>query len=339
MTTFTIVMPVYQVAQFVAQAVSSVLAQTFTDFELLIIDDCGNDNSIAICNSFTDPRIKIITHDKNKGLAAARNTGIRHANGRYIAFLDADDMWHCEKLTYHFEHLEQNPRLGLSFCRSEFINELGDSANCYQMPRLTNIQPEHIFLRNPIGNGSAPVLRVQALIDIRYVDKKYSELTYSYFDEALRRSEDIDCWSRLALQTDWIIEGIPKPLTYYRLNAGGLSASLDKQYQSWQEVMSKIELQFPHFAAKYAKQARAYQLRYLSRQAIRLGLGKTALSFFYRALQEDKVIIKQEPGRTVATLMAALALNYTPRLFKKIESLSMGVWGKVQRLKIQKQIS
>ena len=80
----SIVMPVYNTAKYVEAAIESVLAQTFVDFELLIIDDAGSDNSIELCRAYSDPRIRIISQ-ANRGLAGARNTGIRHARGQYIA--------------------------------------------------------------------------------------------------------------------------------------------------------------------------------------------------------------------------------------------------------------
>jgi glycosyltransferase involved in cell wall biosynthesis len=85
-------MPVYNVERYVAQAVQSVLAQTYGDFELLIVDDGGQDRSVAICAGFDDPRIRILPQT-NRGLAGARNTGILAARGQYVAFLDPDDRW------------------------------------------------------------------------------------------------------------------------------------------------------------------------------------------------------------------------------------------------------
>ena len=87
----SVIMPVYNVERFVAAAVQSVLAQTFTDFELLVIADLSPDGSIAICQGFDDPRIRIIRHEFNRGLAGARNTGVRNAKGDLLAFLDSDE--------------------------------------------------------------------------------------------------------------------------------------------------------------------------------------------------------------------------------------------------------
>jgi glycosyltransferase involved in cell wall biosynthesis len=80
----SVIMPVYNVERYVAAAIRSVLQQTFSNFELIIVDDGGKDTSLDICRTFSDPRIRIVSQ-ANRGLAGARNTGIRHARGRYIA--------------------------------------------------------------------------------------------------------------------------------------------------------------------------------------------------------------------------------------------------------------
>ena len=94
----SVVMPVYNTAKYVEAAIESVLAQSFLDFELLIIDDEGTDNSIELCRAYTDPRVRIISQ-KNRGLAGARNTGIREARGQFVALLDSDDLWEASKLS------------------------------------------------------------------------------------------------------------------------------------------------------------------------------------------------------------------------------------------------
>ncbi|NEO51027.1 MAG: glycosyltransferase family 2 protein, partial [Moorea sp. SIO4A3] len=101
----SVIIPVYGVENYIAAAVQSVLEQTYTNFEVLIIDDESPDSSIKICQEFSDQRLKII-HQTNRGLAGARNTGIRHAKGDYLAFLDGDDLWLPQKLERHIEHLE-----------------------------------------------------------------------------------------------------------------------------------------------------------------------------------------------------------------------------------------
>lgn len=119
----SVIIPVYNADKYIAATVESVLAQTYKNFEILIIDDGSPDKSLKVCQQFQDSRIKIICQ-ANRGLPGARNTGIRHAQGDYIAFLDADDIWLPNKLEKHVNHLNNSPTVGISFCYSAFINEL-----------------------------------------------------------------------------------------------------------------------------------------------------------------------------------------------------------------------
>lgn len=336
----SVIMPVYNVERFVADAVSSVLAQSFEDFELLIVDDQSPDGSMDICKGFEDPRIRIIHHSRNKGLAGARNTGIRHARGEFLAFLDSDDSWHPDKLDRHLAHLDGRPEVGVSFSRSEFIDEYGNAMGCYQMPRLRDIEPGYYLCRNPIGNGSAPVIRRQVFMEIAYSDDFHGLTGNWYFDERFRRSEDIECWIRIALTTQWLIEGIPDPLTRYRLNAGGLSANLWKQLESWEQVIEKTRHYAPQFVAEWERPARAYQLRYLARQAIRLHDGKMAMQLVHRALATDLGIVRQEPIRSVLTVGAAYLLRLSPdHLYPLLEAMAKRLIGAAQAWRIGRDLN
>lgn len=178
----SVIIPVYGVEKYIAATVQSVLDQTYTNFEILIIDDASPDKSVEICQKFTDPRIKII-HQANRGLAGARNTGIRHAQGEYLAFLDGDDLWLPQKLEKQIAHLENSPAVGVSFSRSAFINEVGKSLGTYQMPKLKGITTPYLLCRNPVGNGSAPVVRSEVFEAIKFQDNLHGTVEDFYFDE------------------------------------------------------------------------------------------------------------------------------------------------------------
>ncbi|MGL5665733.1 MAG: glycosyltransferase family 2 protein [Shewanella sp.] len=335
--TVSVVMPVYNVEAFVSKAISSVLAQSFTDFELIIVNDCATDNSLARCKQFCDIRIRIVQHAVNKGLAAARNTGIRHAIGRYVAFIDSDDLWHPDKLKLHVDHLQKSPKVGISFSRSSFIDYRGNPINFYQMPQLTDIDAGHLLCRNPVGNGSAPVIRRETLNDIRFQALNHSEHYTCYFDEQFRQSEDIECWFRIVATTEWQMEGIPEPLTYYRLNHGGLSANLVKQLASWEQMVTKARRYAPKILLKHENAARAYQLRYLARQAIRLGDGRMAKNLVNQALLTSPQILLKETNRTLTTLIAAYLQWLMPRgLYQMCETLGQKYLGYRQRLQIKR---
>ncbi|MDX2257225.1 MAG: glycosyltransferase family 2 protein [Pseudanabaenaceae cyanobacterium bins.39] len=331
MVKVSVIVPVYNVERFIKETITSVLAQTFQDFELIIVDDQSPDRSMEICEQFHDPRIRII-HQKNRGLAGARNTGIRHAQGEYIALLDSDDLWLPTKLEKHIQHLEANPKVGISFSRSAFIDEDSNSLGTYQMPKLTDIDAPHLLCRNPIGNGSAPVIRRKALEDIKFQDNLYGEMEDFYFDDQFRQSEDIECWIRIAIQTNWQIEGIPEPLTLYRVNSGSLSANMNKQLESWEKVIAKTRTYAPALLAKWESLARAYQLRYLSRRAIRNKDGKAAVNLVNQALACNWKILIYEPMRSLLTLLAAYLIWLLPRSwYDQIEKLALNLTGASQR--------
>lgn len=307
--TVTVVMPVYNTAQYVGAAIESVLQQTFTHFELLVIDDAGSDNSIEICQSFDDPRIRII-HQQNRGLAGARNTGIRISQGEFIAFLDSDDLWHPEKLARHVEHLRSRPEVGVSYAASDLIDDDDRPLRLAQCPKLKHVTSKDVFLRNPVGNGSAPVIRAAAFIDIMFRDEKCEEVCF--FNESFRQSEDIECWLRIALTTSWKFEGIKGSYTTYRVNQSGLSANVIRQYDTWCKVRDRaFELDYS-FASRWAATAEAFQLRYLARRCVCMGDGAMASNLMQQALQKDASILLREPVKSLSTIVAATALRVLP---------------------------
>ena len=341
MTKVSVIVPVYQVEKYIGAAVESVLQQTYKEFELLIIDDGSPDKSIEICQQLTDSRIKIIRQE-NRGLAGARNTGIRHAQGEYLAFLDSDDLWLPEKLEKHIEHLEKSPAMGISFCPSAFIDEVGQPRGTFSKPNLKDIEPSILLRDNPIGNGSAPVVRRSALEEIKYQDNLYGTVEDFYFDESLRQAEDLDCWLRIAIQTDWQIEGIPEALTLYRVNSGGLSAGLLKQLKYLEKVIEKTRSYAPELIDQWEVPVKAYHLRYLGRSAIRLRDGSMAVKLMHQALATHWSIILEEPSRTLMTLATAYLLWLLPKsCYYQIRALILNVKGAILLIKgiKQKQLS
>lgn len=305
----SVVMPVYNTAKYVQAAVESVLAQTFTNFELLIIDDAGTDHSIELCRRYDDPRIRIISQ-ANRGLAGARNTGIRNARGHFIGLLDSDDLWEIDKLEHHVAHLRRSPHVGVSYAASRMIDDEGQLLRIVQRPKLHSVEARDVFLRNPVGNGSAPIVRKAAFNDISFLNRDREEI--DYFDESFRQSEDIECWCRIALTTRWRFEGIKGSFTRYRINGGGLSANVVKQFATWSRVRDRVRRLDPAFAKKWSPYAEAYQLRYLARRCVRMGEGAMAWSLMKDALSLCPRIIVEEPAKTMTSLIAASVLRFLP---------------------------
>ena len=314
MPSVSVVIPLYQTERYIALAVASVLAQTYADFEVLVIDDGSSDRGPEIVRGYTDPRIRLVTQ-ANRGLAGARNTGIREACSPIIAFLDADDVWHPTKLERHVAHLTGNPAVGVSFAASRFIDDDGEPMGLVQRPRPPSdgrtFAPGDIFCRNPVGNGSAPVIRRDTLDAIAFYDSTLERTCW--FDESFRQSEDIECWTRIAATTNWQFGYIDEALTDYRVNTTGLSANTQRQLETWRRFRAKVASYAPGVEALYGHRAEAYQLRYLARRAIAGNADSSpALAMMLKALTIHPALVSEEPMRTLTTLAASLAQKALP---------------------------
>jgi glycosyltransferase involved in cell wall biosynthesis len=285
-----------------------VLRQTFTDFELIIVDDGGGDDSINICRSLADERTHIV-HQANRGLAGARNTGIAAARGEFIALLDSDDLWEPEKLATHVAHLRSDRSVGISYTGSIFIDEEGRDIGLRQRPRVGEVTPRDVFCGKAVGNGSTPVLRRKVFDDIA---RPMPDGRVWYFDESLRRSEDVECWTRIALTTQWKIVGLPGFLTRYRLNGGGLSADVMRQLDSWNQVYDKIVGYAPGFIDRHGREARARQYRYLARRCVKMRERRLGLDLARSAVSMHPRLLWDEPVKTLVTLFACAALRLLP---------------------------
>ena len=322
----SVVIPMFNVEKYIEQSIQSVLGQTYHNFELILVDDGCSDNTLKLVEQFEDHRIRLI-QQKNRGLSGARNTGIDASRGFYIALLDADDFWNPEKLAKHLHHLNNNPGVGVSYCPSLFVDEDSKLLGIGQFPKLTNVSKQHIFCRNPVGNGSAAVIRRSLLNDIGYFGLNQDKYRKMYFDESLRQSEDIELWTRIALTTQWKFEGITEPLTYYRVNEGGLSANIEGQLHSWKHAVSQNNFRDPDFFKKYYTLAKAFQLRYLARRAIQSSSRVAGLTLIHKALFCDLRILFQEPSRTSITFCSAWLKLLPVKLYALIEQSAMTFLG------------
>lgn len=327
---FTVVVPLYNAERFIAATLDSVLAQTFADYEVVVVNDASTDGGPALVESYMarDSRVRMVTQE-NRGLAGARNSGIRASRGRYIALVDADDLWLPEKLALHFRHLESRPEVGLSFAPSLFIDERGAPLGLAQTPKLTGIDAAHVFCRNPVGNGSAAVLRRAALDDVAFTIDAPEGRRVCWFDETFRQSEDIELWTRMAATTAWRIEGIEQPLTLYRVNDTGLSANVEKQLATWRRFRDKLAGIAPALVASAGRRSEAYQLRYLARRAAMSGQGGLSLKLVMGALTSYPTMLREEPKRSVLTLaFAALATLLPNKVFQAAKRATFGGLGR-----------
>jgi len=180
----SIVIPSYNRAHVLPRAINSILAQTFQDFEIIVVDDCSKDNTDELMKSFLDPRICYVKHSQNKGGNAARNTGIRESRGELVAFLDSDDEWLPTKLEKQLRLFDQ-PGVGLVYC-GFIYTEAGSNEQQLCLTKLSTAYREDLLISNFVGTTSAAVVRKSFLDEIQG------------FDEELKSCQDWDLYLRLS---------------------------------------------------------------------------------------------------------------------------------------------
>ena len=168
----SVIMPAYNAELFIEEAISSVFSQTVEDWELIVIDDCSIDGTYEVALKYGDPRICVMRNDTNCGVAKTRNRGIGLAKGKYIAFLDSDDVWYPEKLYYQIEKLiKENAQI--CYCSYAIIGESGDKVKAdYLVPK--NVGFEDLLKENCI-QCSAMLIRADIVKQVLFNTKFYHE--------------------------------------------------------------------------------------------------------------------------------------------------------------------
>jgi len=207
----TVVMAVYNAARFLRQSVESVFAQTFADFELVVIDDASADNSLAILESFQDPRILIIRHAKNLGVSISRNDALERANGEFIAIMDADDVCSPLRLERQVRFLEQNPKVGLVGC-GVYDNIDSEGAILH-----TSIEPQSNF------DIQRTLMHDWCLLHSSVMFRRTYAKRVGGYRSCYEPIEDHDFVLRVAEHCE--IHNLAENLVSYRLNPRGLTVA------------------------------------------------------------------------------------------------------------------
>ena len=223
-TTVSVLIPSYNHAHFVSAAVSSALAQTYSDVDIIVIDDGSVDNTAEVVATFGDAVNYV--YQKNQGLSAARNTGIRHARGDYIALLDADDLWSPEFIEESVKVIEQNPRVGLTYSWWSHIDENGDPM---PEPGYFN-QRGHLLKTFAVRNYFPPV---SVLVRKSCVEEAGG------FDEKLFALEDWDLWFRIAAN-GWEFDCVPQVLAQYRRHSNNMTLDVPRMERNQLGVLDKM---------------------------------------------------------------------------------------------------
>ena len=210
MAKVSVIMPAYNAARTIAEAIDSVISQTFSDWDLFIIDDCSSDETPAIAARYakSDPRIRVLRNAKNQGVSISRMTGIEAAQSPWVAFLDSDDLWRAGKLEKQFALLKTHPDAQILFSASAFIAADG-SPNPYVLEAPERVTYSELLRGNVMSCSSVMV-------------KRELMLRYPMAGDAMH--EDYASWLQI-LKGVPCAYGINEPLLIYRLSANSKSSN------------------------------------------------------------------------------------------------------------------
>ncbi|WP_338608586.1 glycosyltransferase family 2 protein [Pelagibacterium nitratireducens] len=235
----TIVMASFNSVDHIVEAIESVIRQTLVDWELLISDDASSDQSVSIISDYVrlDSRIRLIESKKNLGAAKARNAAIEAATGRYIAFLDSDDLWKPEKLERQIAFMQQHD-LAFTFCSYDRIDEVGNFINIHHVEKPVTY---HDLLKSCVIGCLTAVYDTEKLGKVHMPD--------------IRKRQDLGLWLRILKMTDRAVP-LADSLAQYRVRANSVSSNkLNAAKYTW-SVYRDIEklglLRSSYYFAHYA---------------------------------------------------------------------------------------
>ncbi|ARV57620.1 glycosyl transferase [Nostocales cyanobacterium HT-58-2] len=309
----SVIVPAYNVCSYIKDALVSLECQSFQNFEVIIVDDGSYDRTAEVVQPYveSDSRFKLL-QKQNAGLSSARNYGIRHACGEYIALLDGDDVYHPDKLANHVAQLDIAPEVGVSYSASRAIRDDGSPTLVYLSGKPINSDPLLALLcKNFVGHGSNAVFR-RCLYD-----------EVGEFDEELRSCEDLDFWLRVAGTRRWQFYREPRVLCYYRVRPSGLSFNVAQMQHCCEQVIQRAYHCSPELVEPILPTAYAYMYRYLARLCLQGGNTEQACDFVNQALVADSSIFYTDL-RSLLTLisvrLAPLAQLVIGRMLGKAKS-------------------
>lgn len=222
----SVIIPAYNAEKTVVESINSVLGQTYSDFELIVINDGSTDRTLEVVEGIKgkDSRVKVFSYE-NAGGSVSRNRGAFLAKGEFISFLDADDIWTPDKLEMQLLALQKNPEYGVAYSWTDYINGRGEIVGNGSRVRASGDVYERLIENNFLENGSNPLIRTEIFI------------ATGGFDNSLKAAQDWDMWLRLAMQSLFVY--VPKVQVLYRISANSLSANIPQQGKYSLQVLGR----------------------------------------------------------------------------------------------------
>jgi glycosyltransferase involved in cell wall biosynthesis len=292
MSAISVIIPTYNRSALVRETVNSVLRQTFSDFELFVIDDGSTDNTREVINSLNDSRLKYI-YQNNSGVSSARNLGIKIARGQFICFLDSDDLWPENFLQTMIKKLQDNPQYGAAYCMRTRLFEDGSTQPSYQKEFFCSGQVTRNLFEKTFIQTSAICFRKNILEGL-------------FFDESLTNGEDVDLWLRVSTRAKFLF--VPDiQIIYRQQSAAPGEPDFQPKYCNRIRVLERFYFEFDgdkYIPRKTAMRKLSNAWRSVAKKAIKAKCRKAAIELVRKALQYRPLQI-----RLYLDLLAAYCIN------------------------------
>lgn len=301
----SVIVPAYNTAGTILDSLDSVFAQTFKGYEVIVVDDGSPDNVNDVVKKAYGSKVKLISQP-NQGLAGARNTGIKQAAGRYIAFLDSDDAWLPDKLAEQVKQIEEHPEADVLYTNCYFWDgkkTLGEWTDVHQQKN---------------GQIARELISREVMLPVLTTLVKADALQRAgMFDASLRQVEDYDLWLRLALKgANFLAHAAP--LAYYRLNPQGLSSNRLLMARTQAGIYKRLAISAPQdYRGELSRQYQVFAAEVLHQKRLNALKSRRYLAASWLTL----AMIRHNPAKALKLVLTAagIALHY-PALIKRLSS-------------------
>jgi glycosyltransferase involved in cell wall biosynthesis len=324
----SVIIPAYNAEAFIRFTLDSVLAQTYQNFEVIVVDDGSSDRTPEIVESYAqrDPRIRLL-RQKNSGVAAARNLAIQASKGVYVSPIDADDIWYPQKLEKQVHCIENaDQSVGLVYAWSVYINEDGEIIGRYIADQGYTFAEGDVFnillYFNFLDNASTALFR-RSCID------RVGGYNCNLKAQNAQGCEDWDIYLRIA--EHYSFQVVPNYLIGYRQYPGSMATNCPVMARSYELMMMEVQQRNPDIPDRVRRWSRSTFYNYLMGKSYVYGDYRNMFIWLYRCLSADPVVLLR-PGLYKVVFVAALSMVLQP--FTSLIWKDHQAWSKfIQRLK------
>lgn len=281
MPLISVIIPACNAQKTIQDTIQSVLNQTYSDFEIIVINDGSTDNTLDHLANILDPRLRVFSYT-NSGANPSRNRGLAHATGDYVSFLDADDLWTPDKLEAQLCALKSHLNAAVAYSWTNFIDESGNILHSGSYISASGYILAELAVVNFLENGSNPLIKKQAVLAV------------GGFDESLQACQDWDLWLRLAAKYEFV--AVPSPQILYRVSINSVSSNVLKLETACLKVINRTFDEAPNSMHYLKRYSLGNVYKYLAFKSFQNRFNRTdtlgTIRLIWKVIQYDPIMLK-----------------------------------------------